>query len=78
LPGAGQAPQRPWPKIRAKPEELVRPARAKELSARPKIAQEREAKFRKLLEGLSDPAQVKAIEPEKDENLGTKLGAALA
>ena len=28
MPGAGQAPQRPWPKIRAKPEELVRPARA--------------------------------------------------
>ena len=34
-------------------------------------AQEREARFRKLLESLSDPAQIKAIEPEKDEKLGT-------
>jgi hypothetical protein len=59
-------------KIRdAKPEELVRPARAKELSPRQKVAQERETKFRKLLESLSDPAQIKAIEPEKDEKLGT-------
>jgi hypothetical protein len=59
-------------KIRdAKPEELVRPARARELSPRQKAAQEREAKFRKLLESLSDPAQIKAIEPEKDEKLGT-------
>jgi hypothetical protein len=59
-------------KIRdAKPEELVRPARAKELSPRQQAAQEREAKFRKLLESLSDPAQIKAIEPEKGEKLGT-------
>jgi hypothetical protein len=59
-------------KIRdAKPEELVRPARAKELSPRQRAAQEREAKFRKLLENLSDPAQIKAIEPEKGEKLGT-------
>ena len=59
-------------KIRdAKPEELVRPAQAKELSPRQKVAQEREAKFRKLLESLSDPAQIKAIEPEKDEKLST-------
>ncbi len=59
-------------KIRdAKPEELVRPARAKELSPRQKVAQGREAKFRKLLESLSDPAQIKAIEPEKGEKLGT-------
>ena len=58
-------------KIRdAKPEELVRPALARQLSPRQKIAQEREAKFRKLLESLSDPAQIKAIEPEKDEKLG--------
>ena len=59
-------------KIRdAKPEELVRPARTKVLSKRQKVAQEREAKFRKLLESLSDPAQIKAIEPEKDEKLAT-------
>src|SRR5664280_617477 len=59
-------------KIRdAKPEELVRPAQAKELSPRQKVAQEREAKFRKLLESLSDPAQIKVIEPEKGEKLGT-------
>ena len=59
-------------KIRdAKPEELVQPARAKKLSPRQQAAQEREAKFRKLLESLSDPAQIKAIEPEKDEKLGT-------
>jgi len=59
-------------KIRdAKPDELVRPAQARQLSPRQKIAQEREAKFRKLLEGLSDPAQIKAIEPEKGEKLGT-------
>jgi hypothetical protein len=59
-------------KIRdAKPEELVRPAQAKRLSPRQKVAQEREAKFRKLLESLNDPAQIKAIEPEKDEKLGT-------
>ena len=59
-------------KIRdAKPEELVRPALARKLSPRQKIAQEREAKFRKLLESLSDPAQIKAIEPEKGEKLGT-------
>jgi hypothetical protein len=59
-------------KIRdAKPEELVRPALARKLSPRQKIAQEREAKFRKLLEGLSDPAQIKAIEPETGEKLGT-------
>ena len=59
-------------KIRdAKPEELVRPAQARELSPRQKVAQEREAKFRKLLESLNDPAQIKAIEPEKDEKLGT-------
>jgi len=65
-------------KIRdAKPEELVRPAQARELSPRQKVAQEREAKFRKLLESLSDPAQIKAIEPEKDEKLGT-LRASLA
>ena len=65
-------------KIRdAKPEELVRPAQARELSPRQKAAQEREAKFRKLLESLSDPAQIKAIEPEKDEKLGT-LRASLA
>ena len=43
---------------------------------RQKVAQEREAKFRKLLESLSDPAQIKAIEPEKDEKLGT-LAASL-
>ena len=59
-------------KIRdAKPDELVRPAQARQLSPRQKVAQEREAKFRQLLEGLSDPAQIKAIEPEKDEKLGT-------
>ena len=59
-------------KIRdAKPEELVRPARAKELSPRQQAGQEREAKFRKLLGSLSDPAQIKAIEPEKGEKLGT-------
>jgi len=64
-------------KIRdAKLEELVRPARAKELSPRQKAAHEREAKFRKLLGSLSDPAQIKAIEPEKGEKLGT-LRAAL-
>ena len=64
-------------KIRdAKPEELVRPAQAKELSPRQKVAQEREAKFRKLLESLSDPAQIKVIEPEKGEKLST-LGASL-
>ena len=64
-------------KIRdAKPEELVRPAQARELSPRQKVAQEREAKFRKLLESLSDPAQIKAIEPEKGEKLST-LGASL-
>ena len=59
-------------KIRdAKPEELVRPAQARQLSPRQKIAQEREARFRKLLESLSDPAQIKAIEPETGEKLGT-------
>jgi len=59
-------------KIRdAKPEELVRPAQARQLSPRQKVAQEREVKFRKLLEGLSDPAQIKAVEPEKGEKLGT-------
>jgi hypothetical protein len=59
-------------KIRdAKPEELVRPARAKRLSPRQRAVQEREVKFRKLLESLSDPAQIKAIEPEKGEKLGT-------
>ena len=59
-------------KIRdAKPEELVQPARAKKLSPRQQAAQEREAKFRKLLESLSDPAQIKVIEPEKGEKLGT-------
>jgi hypothetical protein len=59
-------------KIRdAKPEELQQPAQAKKLSPRQKVAQEREAKFRKLLESLSDPAQIKAIEPEKGEKLGT-------
>jgi hypothetical protein len=59
-------------KIRdAKPDELVRPAQARQLSPRQKVAQERE-----LLEGLSDPAQIKAIEPEKGEKLGT-LGASL-
>src|SRR5665811_1552247 len=64
-------------KIRdAKPEELVQPAQARQLSPRQKVAQEREAKFRKLLESLSDPAQIKAIEPEKGEKLGT-LGASL-
>ena len=64
-------------KIRdAKSEELVRPAEAKSLSPRQKAAQEREAKFRKLLESLSDPAQIKAIEPEKDEKLET-LAASL-
>src|SRR5450759_2011448 len=64
-------------KIRdAKPEELVQPAQAKELSPRQKVAQERDAKFRKLLESLNDPAQIKAIEPEKDEKLGT-LAASL-
>ena len=64
-------------KIRdAKPEELVRPAQARELSPRQKAAQEREAKFRKLLDSLSDPAHIKAIEPEKDEKLGT-LAASL-
>ena len=63
-------------KIRdVKPEELVRPAQAKELSPRQKVAQEREAKFRKLLESLSDPAQIKAIEPEKDEKLGTSAAS---
>jgi hypothetical protein len=64
-------------KIRdAKPDELVRPALARKLSPRQQVAQEREAKFRKLLEGLSDPAQIKAIEPEKGEKLGT-LAASL-
>jgi hypothetical protein len=64
-------------KIRdAKPEELVRPAQARKLSPRQQAAQEREARFRKLLESLSDPAQIKAIEPEKGEKLGT-LGASL-
>jgi hypothetical protein len=64
-------------KIRdAKLEELVQPAQARQLSPRQKVAQEREAKFRKLLESLSDPAQIKAIEPEKDEKLST-LGASL-
>jgi hypothetical protein len=64
-------------KIRdAKPEELVRPALARKLSPRQKVAQERAAKFRKLLESLSDPAQIKAIEPEQGEKLGT-LGASL-
>jgi hypothetical protein len=59
-------------KIRdAKPEELMRPAQARKLSPRQKAAQEREARFRKLLESLSDPAQIKAIEPEKGEKLGT-------
>jgi len=59
-------------KIRdAKPEELVRPALARKLSPRQQVAQEREAKFRKLLESLSDSAQIKAVEPEKDEKLGT-------
>jgi hypothetical protein len=59
-------------KIRdAKPEELQRPAQAKELSPRQKVAQEREAKFRRMLESLTDPAQIKAIEPEKGEKLGT-------
>jgi hypothetical protein len=59
-------------KIRdAKPEELVRPAQARKLSPRQKVAQEREVKFRQLLESLSDPAQIKAIEPEKGEKLGT-------
>jgi hypothetical protein len=59
-------------KIRdAKPEELVRPAQARQLSPRQQVAQEREAKFRKLLESLSDPAQIKAVEPEKGEKLGT-------
>ena len=59
-------------KIRdAKPDELVRPAQARKLSPRQQVAQEREAKFRKLLEGLSDPAQIKAVEPEKGEKLGT-------
>jgi hypothetical protein len=59
-------------KIRdAKPEELVRPALARKLSPRQQVAQEREARFRKLLESLSDPAQIKAIEPEKDEKLST-------
>src|SRR5665811_576767 len=59
-------------KIRdAKPEELVRPALARKLSPRQQVAQEREAKFRKLHESLTDPAQTKAIEPEKGEKLGT-------
>src|SRR5450830_1159564 len=59
-------------KIRdAKPEELVQPAKARQLSPRQQAAQEREAKFRKLFESLSDPAQIKAIEPEKGEKLGT-------
>jgi hypothetical protein len=64
-------------KIRdAKPEELVQPAQVRKLSPRQQVAQEREAKFHKLLEGLSDPAQIKAIEPETGEKLGT-LGASL-
>src|SRR5450759_3528235 len=64
-------------KIRdAKPEELVQPAQVRKLSPRQKLAQEREARFRQLLESLSDPAQIKAIEPEKGEKLGT-LGASL-
>jgi hypothetical protein len=64
-------------KIRdAKPDELVQPAQARKLSPRQEVAQERETKFRKLLESLSDPAQIKAIEPEKDEKLST-LGASL-
>src|SRR5450759_5368403 len=59
-------------KIRdARPEELVQPAKARQLSPRQQVAQEREAKFRKLLESLSDPAQIKAVEPEKGEKLGT-------
>ena len=49
----------------------MRPAQARQLSPRQKAAQERESKFRKLLEGLSDPAQIKAIEPEKGEKLST-------
>ena len=64
-------------KIRdAKPEELLQPARARKLSPRQQAAEEREAKFRKLLESLRDAAQIKAIEPEKDEKLGT-LGASI-
>jgi hypothetical protein len=43
--------------------------RVRKLSPRQQVAQEREAKFRKLLESLSDPAQIKAIEPEKGEKL---------
>ena len=59
-------------KIRdAKPEELVRPSQARKLSPRQKVAQEREARLRKLLESISDPAKIKAIEPEKDEKLST-------
>jgi hypothetical protein len=68
-------------KIRdAKPEELQQPAQARQLSPRQKVAQEREAKFRKLLESLSDPAQIKAIEPEKGEKLleGDHRGAHMA
>jgi len=41
-------------KIRdAKPEELVQPARAKKLSPRQQATQDREAKFRKLLDNLA-------------------------
>ena len=59
-------------KIRdAKPEELVRPAQVRQLSPRQQVAQERESRFRKLLESLSDPTQIKAVEPEKDEKLST-------
>jgi hypothetical protein len=64
-------------KIRdAKPDELVQPALARKLSPRQQAAQEREARFRKLLESLSDPAQIKAIEPEKDEKLSTLQASA--
>jgi hypothetical protein len=59
----------------AKPEELTRPAQAKELTPRQKAILERESKFRKLIDGLNG-TQIKAIEPESTEKLGT-LQAAL-
>jgi hypothetical protein len=58
-------------KIRdAKPDELIRPASPAELSPRQKAILERESKFRKMLDSLG-PQQLKAIEPDQDEKLGT-------
>jgi hypothetical protein len=53
-------------KIRdAKPEELVQPARAKKLSPRQQAAQEREAKFRKLLEASATPRRSRPLSPKR-------------